>query len=315
VADQNGAVISKDYTSPPRKRGSRPSDRALDPLDSRFRGNDVAALLPPLREVISRHGIIARKRLGQNFLLDLNLTGRIARAAGRLDRVTVIEIGAGPGGLTRALLAAGARRVVAIERDPRCLAALGELAAAYPGRLELVAADALEIDPAARSQPPRKIVANLPYNIATALLSDWLERIRDYEGLTLMFQREVAERLTAVPRSKSYGRLSVLVQWVAEVKILFDVPARAFMPPPQVTSSVVGIIPRAEPLAPAAKPALERVTAAAFGQRRKMLRTSLKPLAVSVEPLLERAGVTPTARAEELSVAEFCALARAVQQD
>jgi len=209
------------------------------------------------------------------------------------------------------LLAAGASRVIAIERDPRCLAALGDLAAVHPGRLELVGGDALQIDPAAISKPPRKIVANLPYNIATALLLSWLDRIREYESLTLMFQREVAERLIAAPRSKSYGRLSVLVQWLAEPRILFDVPARAFSPPPKVTSSVVSIVPRSEPLAPAAKPALERVTAAAFGQRRKMLRTSLKPLGVAIEPLLEHAGVAPTARAEELSVAEFCALARA----
>jgi 16S rRNA (adenine1518-N6/adenine1519-N6)-dimethyltransferase len=216
--------------------------------------------------------------------------------------------------LTRALLAAGARRVVAVERDARCLAALGELSTAYPGRLELIAGDALGLDPAELSDPPRKIVANLPYSIATALLVGWLERIREYESLTLMFQREVAERLTAQPRSKSYGRLSVLVQWLAEPRILFDVPARAFVPPPKVTSSVVGIVPRAEPLAPAAKPALERVTAAAFGQRRKMLRISLKQLGIPTEPLLERAGVAPTARAEELSITEFCALARAAEE-
>ena len=271
-------------------------------------------MLPPLREIIARYGIVAHKRLGQNFLLDLNLTGRIARAAGRLDQATVIEIGPGPGGLTRALLASGTRRVVAIERDRRCLAALGELAAAYPGRLDLVAGDALEIDPATLSEKPRKIVANLPYNIATPLLLGWLERVREYESLTLMFQREVAERLTALPRSKSYGRLSVLAQWLAEVQILFDVPAQAFVPPPRVTSSVVAILPRAEPLAPARRPALERITAAAFGQRRKMLRTSLKPLGLAVGPMLERAGVAPTARAEELSVAEFCALARAIDE-
>jgi 16S rRNA (adenine1518-N6/adenine1519-N6)-dimethyltransferase len=269
--------------------------------------------MPPLREVIARHGIVTRKGLGQNFLLDLNLTGRIARAAGRLDHATIVEIGPGPGGLTRALLAAGARRVIAIERDRRCLAALGALADCYPGRLELVDGDALDLDPAALSEPPLKIVANLPYNIATRLLLGWLERIRDYESLTLMFQREVAERLTAAPRTKPYGRLSVLVQWLAEARILFDVPARVFVPPPKVTSSVVGIVPRAEPLSPAAKPALERVTAAAFGQRRKMLRISLKQLGTPAEPLLERAGVAPTARAEELSIAEFCALARAAE--
>jgi 16S rRNA (adenine1518-N6/adenine1519-N6)-dimethyltransferase len=266
--------------------------------------------LPPLREIIARHGIAARKSLGQNFILDLNLTRRIARAAGRLDDATVIEIGPGPGGLTRALLAQGARRVVAIERDPRCLAALGELAVRYPERLRPIEGDALALDPAELTRPPRKIVANLPYNIATALLLRWLGRIGDYESLTLMFQREVAERLVAVPRQGAYGRLSVLVQWLAEPRILFDLPPRAFVPPPKVTSSVVSLIPRPEPLAPASKPALERVTAAAFGQRRKMLRSSLKTLGVPVEPLLAAAAIPPTARAEELSVADFCALAR-----
>jgi 16S rRNA (adenine1518-N6/adenine1519-N6)-dimethyltransferase len=268
-----------------------------------------------LREVIARHRIVPDKRLGQNFLLDLNLTRRIARAAGPLDDHTVVEIGPGPGGLTRALLAAGARRVVAIERDQRCLAALSELAAAHPGRLELIAGDAVGYDPVSLSSAPRKIVANLPYNIATKLLLGWLVRIREYEGLTLMFQREVAERLVAGPGSKSYGRLSVLLQWVADAQIAFDVPARAFVPPPNVTSSVVNIVPRAEPLAPADESALERVTAAAFGQRRKMLRASLKSLGISVEPLLARAGARPTARAEELSVHEFCALARALEEN
>jgi len=270
--------------------------------------------LPPLREVIARHAIAARKSLGQNFILDLNLTRRIARAAGPLAGASVIEIGPGPGGLTRALLAEGARVVIAIERDPRCLAALAELAAGYPGRLHLVAGDALALDPAALSDSPRKIVANLPYNIATALLLRWLERIGDYQNLTLMFQREVALRLVAAPRTPAYGRLSVLVQWLCEPKILFDLPPRAFVPPPRVTSSVVRLTPRSSPLAPAAKPALERVTSAAFGQRRKMLRSSLKMLGVPVEPLLASAGIAPTARAEELSVAQFCALARALNQ-
>ncbi|HEX2151339.1 MAG TPA: 16S rRNA (adenine(1518)-N(6)/adenine(1519)-N(6))-dimethyltransferase RsmA [Stellaceae bacterium] len=266
--------------------------------------------LPPLREVIARYGIAARKNLGQNFILDLNLTRRIARAAGRLNHATVIEVGPGPGGLTRALLAEGARIVVAIERDPRCLAALGELEARCPGRLHLVDGDALALDPVALSDAPRKIVANLPYNIATALLLRWLDRVGDYESLTLMFQREVAERLVATPRGPAYGRLSVLVQWLTEPRILFDLPSRAFVPPPKVTSSVVMLTPRAMPLASAAKPVLERVTVAAFGQRRKMLRSSLKTLGVPVEGLLAASGITPTARAEELSVAEFCALAR-----
>jgi 16S rRNA (adenine1518-N6/adenine1519-N6)-dimethyltransferase len=265
---------------------------------------------PPLREVIARYGIAARKSLGQNFILDLNLTRRIARAAGRLDHATVIEVGPGPGGLTRALLAEGSRVVVAIERDPRCFAALGELEARYPGRLRLVEGDALALDPIALSEAPRKIVANLPYNIATALLLRWLDRIGAYESLTLMFQREVAERLVATPQRPAYGRLSVLVQWLTEPKILFDLPPRAFVPPPKVTSSVVMLTPRAAPLAPAAKPALERITAAAFGQRRKMLRSSLKRLGVPVDELLGATGISPTARAEELSVIEFCALAR-----
>jgi 16S rRNA (adenine1518-N6/adenine1519-N6)-dimethyltransferase len=265
-----------------------------------------------LREVIARHGILAQRRLGQNFLLDLNLTRRIARAAGALTGVNVVEIGAGPGGLTRALLAEGASRVFAIERDPRCLAALNELAGAYPERLKIVAGDALDFDLVALTGPPRKIVANLPYNIATALLLGWLDQIRAFEGLTLMFQREVALRLIAAPRTKPYGRLSVMTQWLTQPRILFDVPARAFVPPPQVTSSIVALRPRPHPLAPAAKPALERVTAAAFGQRRKMLRSSLETLGVAVAELLARAGVAPTARGEELGVAEFCALARAL---
>ncbi len=209
------------------------------------------------------------------------------------------------------MLAEGAERVIAIERDPRSLAALEPLAAFYEGRLRLVAGDALREDPAQLGEPPRKIVANLPYNIATHLLLGWLDRIRDYESLTLMFQREVALRLVASPGSGGYGRLSVLVQWLTEPRLLFDVPARAFVPPPKVTSSVLSLHPRARPLAPAAKSALERVTAAAFGQRRKMLRQSLKSLGMPVEPLLELAGIAPTRRPEELSVAEFCALARA----
>jgi 16S rRNA (adenine1518-N6/adenine1519-N6)-dimethyltransferase len=224
----------------------------------------------------------------------------------------VIEIGPGPGGLTRALLAEGARHVVAVERDPRCLAALAELSAAHPGRLTIIDGDALALDPAALAAPPRRIVANLPYNIATALLLRWLERIGDYQSLTLMFQREVAERLVAAPRSHAYGRLSVLVQWLCEAKILFDIPPQAFTPPPKVISSVVRLVPRPAPLAPADKSTLERVTAAAFGQRRKMLRASLKSLGVPIEPLLAAAGIAGTARAEELSVAEFCTLARIV---
>jgi 16S rRNA (adenine1518-N6/adenine1519-N6)-dimethyltransferase len=275
------------------------------------------AALPPLREVIAAHGIAARRSLGQNFLLDLNLTRRIARAAcidakGPLDNATVIEIGPGPGGLTRALLAEGARRVIAIERDPRCLAALASLTDAYPGRLDLIEGDALTLDPATLCDPPRRIVANLPYNIATALLLRWLDNIRAYETLTLMFQREVAERLTAAPRTPSYGRLSIITQWLCEARILFDIPARAFTPAPKVTSTVVQLTPRPTPLAPADKVMLERVTAAAFGQRRKMLRASLRTLGVPSETLLAETGIAPTARAEELSVEDFCALACAL---
>jgi 16S rRNA (adenine1518-N6/adenine1519-N6)-dimethyltransferase len=274
--------------------------------------------LPPLREVIARHGLGARKSLGQHFLLDLNLTARIARAAGDLERGTVIEVGPGPGGLTRSLLAEGAVQVVAIEKDPRCLAALADLATAYPGRVEIVAGDALKIDAASLGAAPRTIVANLPYNVATPLLVSWLGAIARKPDclacLVLMFQKEVAERLTAAPRTKAYGRLSVLAQWLCEVRPLFEVPARAFTPPPRVTSSVVGLWPRPSPLAPARLETLERVTAAAFGQRRKMLRQSLKSLGVEVGPLIAAAKVPETARAEELDVAAFCAMARALDE-
>ena len=208
----------------------------------------------------------------------------------------------------------GAARIVAIERDPRCLAALAELTTHYPERLNLIEGDALELDPAALTAAPRRIVANLPYNIATALLLRWLDRAGAYESLTLMFQREVAERLVAAPRTPAYGRLSVLAQWLCEARILFDIPPRAFTPPPKVTSSVVRLVPRTQPLFPADKTVLERVTAAAFGQRRKMLRSSLRSLGVPVTPLLEEAGVAGTTRAEELTVSEFCALARATEK-
>lgn len=270
-----------------------------------------AAALPPLREVIRRHGLAARRSLGQHFLLDLNLTGRIARAAGDLSAGTVIEIGPGPGGLTRALLAEGAARLVAVEIDPRCVEALAELQQAYPGRLEIRAADALAIDPATLGPPPRCIVANLPYNIATALLTRWLPELARFDRLVLMFQKEVAERLTARPRSKDYGRLSVALQWRAAVKRLFDLPPRAFTPPPKVTSTVVEIRPFTEPRYPADAACLERVVAAAFGQRRKMLRQSLRALQPDPLPILVAAGLPETARAEELSVEQFAALARA----
>ncbi len=270
--------------------------------------------LEPLREVIRRHGLMARKSLGQNFLLDLNLTRRIARVAAPLEHCDVIEIGPGPGGLTRALLIEGARRVIAIEQDPRCMAALEELARQFPRRLVLHQGDALRIDPAAITKPPRKIAANLPYNIATALLLQWLHDIGSYEQLTLMFQKEVALRLAAAPGSKEYGRLSVLTQWLCTVELAFDVAPRAFVPAPKVISTVVNLHPRAAPLAPCTIGDLERVTAAAFGQRRKMLRASLRSLGGETARLIAAAGVAPEARAEELSVEEFCALAAAMRR-
>ncbi|MGB3831818.1 MAG: 16S rRNA (adenine(1518)-N(6)/adenine(1519)-N(6))-dimethyltransferase RsmA [Mesorhizobium sp.] len=269
--------------------------------------------LPPLRDVIERHGLQARKALGQNFLLDLNLTGKVARAAGDLSQVTVIEVGPGPGGLTRALLMHGAQRVVAIERDERCLAALAEIAARYPGRLEVISGDALKTDFAALAGGARaKIVANLPYNIGTELLVRWLtvaEWPPFYQSLTLMFQREVAERIVARPGDEAYGRLGVLAGWRTQARIVFDVPRQAFTPPPKVTSSVVHLVPRAAPL-PADVKTLGRVTQAAFGQRRKMLRQSLK--ALGGEDLLARAEIDPTRRPETLSVEEFVRLANAL---
>jgi 16S rRNA (adenine1518-N6/adenine1519-N6)-dimethyltransferase len=269
--------------------------------------------LPPLRDVIARHDLRAVKALGQNFLLDLNLTARIARAAGKLDGVTVIEVGPGPGGLTRALISAGAKRVVAIERDRRCIAALNEIAEHYPGRLSVVEADALAADMAKLAEGPTRIVANLPYNIATPLLVGWLRTEPWppwYESMTLMFQREVAERIVAVPGSKSFGRLGVLARWRTEASLLFDIDPRAFTPSPKVVSSVVHLVPRPAPLACDAA-ALERVTAAAFGQRRKMLRQSLKSLGVDVGRLLEAGGIEGTRRAEEIDVDGFVAMARA----
>ena len=269
--------------------------------------------LPPLRDVIRRHGLTPKKSLGQNFLFDLNLTTRIARAAEPLENITVVEIGPGPGGLTRALLALGARRVIAIERDQRAIAALEEIAGRYPGRLDIVAGDALAVDLLEQLGPERaRIVANLPYNIATALLVGWLT-IEPwppwYDSLILMFQREVAERIVAAPGGKSYGRLSVLAGWRTEARILFDVAPSAFVPPPKVTSSVVRLTPRQVPLA-CDSAALQRLTEPAFGQRRKMLRQSLKTLGIDTAALLAGAGIEPTARAEEIPVEGFVALAR-----
>ncbi len=272
---------------------------------------DAVAALPPLRDIISEFGLGADKRLGQHFLFDLNLTSRIARAAGGLDG-TIIEIGPGPGGLTRALLREGATRVVAIERDARCIAALSSLVDAASGRLTLVEGDALAMNLTTLGPAPRRIVANLPYNIGTPLLIGWLHQVDDFAGMTLMFQREVAQRLAAAPGSDAYGRLSVLAQLQASVRLLFDIPARAFTPPPKVVSAVVRLTPRAQrPDVPSLE-LLEEATRAAFGQRRKMLRSSLKALAFPPETLLEMAGLPPTARAEEIDIEGFAALARAL---
>jgi 16S rRNA (adenine1518-N6/adenine1519-N6)-dimethyltransferase len=273
--------------------------------------------LPPLRDVIKRHDLSARKSLGQNFLLDLNLLARIARTAGPLEDATVIEIGPGPGGLTRALLSLGAGRVIAIERDERALGALEEISKHYPGRLEIICADALRFDMQSLLGGKRaKVVANLPYNIATALLIDWLS-IEPwppwYDMMVLMFQREVAERIVARENEEAYGRLGVLANWRAETKILFDISPAAFVPQPKVTSSVVRLVPRVAP-EPCDRRILERVAAAAFGQRRKMLRQSLKSLSVDPAVLAEAAGVDPTRRAETIPVDGFVAMARELTQ-
>ena len=267
--------------------------------------------LPPLREVIARHGIRARRRLGQHFLLDLNLARRIVRGAGDLSGRTVVEIGPGPGGLTRALLETDAARVVAIERDPVCVAALADLVERYRGRLDVVAGDALETDIAAFADRGRvAIVANLPYNVATPLLIGWLRRIDSIAAMTLMFQKEVAERIAAPPGGGAYGRLSVISQWLCEARRLFDVAPTAFVPPPRVTSTVLGLKPRDAPVAEAGMADLEAVTAAAFGRRRKMLRSALNGLVDDPEALLAEAGIAATARAETLAPEAFCALAR-----
>ena len=279
--------------------------------------------LPPLRDVVARFDIAPKKALGQNFLFDLNLTRRISRAAGPLEGATVIEIGPGPGGLTRALLAEGARRVVAIERDARCLAALAEISAHYPARLEVIEGDALDIDMQAlcarlASDGPVRVCANLPYNISTVLLTNWLEADvwpPAWDRLTLMFQREVAERIVATPAERAdYGRLAVLSSWRTQARILFDVAPSAFTPPPKVTSSIVELRPRQQPME-CDKRALLAITQAAFGQRRKMLRQSLKSVALGgdAEALLRAAGIEPTRRAEEVGVAGFVALAKALR--
>ncbi|SFD71526.1 dimethyladenosine transferase [Sulfitobacter brevis] len=269
--------------------------------------------LPPLRDVIATHELSARKSLGQNFLLDLNLTAKIARQAGDLTGCDVLEIGPGPGGLTRGLLSEGARRVLAIEKDPRCLPALDEIAAAYPDRLKVIVGDALEIDPLAHLTAPIRVAANLPYNVGTELLVRWLtppEWPPFWESLTLMFQREVAERIVATPGSKAYGRLALLAQWRAEPRIVMHLPPEAFTPPPKVSSAVVHLTALAEPRFPADPAILNRVVATAFNQRRKMLRSALKSMTPDIEDHLNAAGIKPTERAEQVSLEAFCALAR-----
>ncbi|MFW8592792.1 16S rRNA (adenine(1518)-N(6)/adenine(1519)-N(6))-dimethyltransferase RsmA [Cribrihabitans neustonicus] len=272
--------------------------------------------LPPLREVIAAHQLSARKSLGQNFLLDLNLTAKIARQAGDLTGCDVLEIGPGPGGLTRGLLAEGARRVLAVEKDSRCLPALQEIAEAYPGRLEVINGDALEIDPLAHLTPPVRIAANLPYNVGTELLVRWLtpqEWPPFWQSLTLMFQREVAERIVAQPGSKAYGRLAILAQWRAEARIVMSLPPGAFTPPPKVSSAVVHLEALPEPRYPADPAVLSRVVGAAFNQRRKMLRAALKGLSPDIEAHLAAAGIPATERAEQVDLEAFCALARTLK--
>ncbi|MFZ0098144.1 MAG: 16S rRNA (adenine(1518)-N(6)/adenine(1519)-N(6))-dimethyltransferase RsmA [Gemmobacter sp.] len=271
--------------------------------------------LPPLREVIRAHDLVAKKQLGQNFLLDLNLTAKIARQAGDLSGCDVLEVGPGPGGLTRGLLAEGARRVLAVEKDARCLPALAEIEAAYPGKLQVIHGDALEVDVLAHLTPPIRIVANLPYNVGTELLIRWLTPDSwppFWESLTLMFQKEVAERIVARPRTDHYGRLALLAQWRCDARIVMHLPPEAFTPAPKVHSAVVHLTRLAEPRYPADGKVLSRITAMAFNQRRKMLRSSLKGLGPDVEEHLRAAGIEPTARAEEISLEQFCALARQI---
>ncbi|MBC6443400.1 MAG: 16S rRNA (adenine(1518)-N(6)/adenine(1519)-N(6))-dimethyltransferase RsmA [Rhodobacteraceae bacterium] len=273
--------------------------------------------LPPLRQVILKHGLWARKALGQNFLLDLNLTSKIARQAGDLTSHDVLEIGPGPGGLTRALLLEGARRVVAIEQDSRCIAALAEVANHYPGRLEVLEGDVLKLSGTDRLQAPVRIVANLPYNVGTALLTRWLSPPAwppFWETATLMFQKEVANRIVAAPRTRAYGRLSVLAQWRAEARVIMNIPPAAFTPAPKVTSAVVQLRGLPAPRLAADAAWLSRTVAKAFGQRRKMLRTSLKGIAPNLEDRITSAGIKPTGRAEDLSVEEFCLLSEALRR-
>jgi len=268
----------------------------------------ITDTLPPLRDVIDQYDLRAKKNLGQNFLLDLNLTCRIARSAGPLDTGTIIEVGPGPGGLTRGLLMEGANNLVAIERDDRCMPALADIAAAYPGKFRVISEDAMKVDPATLGPEPRRIAANLPYNIGTVLLTNWLETPQAFASITVMLQKEVVDRIVAEPGTKDYGRLSVLCQWLCNSAALFEVHPSAFTPPPKVTSAIVRLEPRAEPLFPAPRKALENITATAFNQRRKMLRASLKSLGGN--DLCEAAGIDPQLRAENISVEGFCRLAR-----
>jgi 16S rRNA (adenine1518-N6/adenine1519-N6)-dimethyltransferase len=269
--------------------------------------------LPPLRDIIVNHGLDAKKSLGQNFLLDLNLTSKIARLAGDISGHDVLEVGPGPGGLTRGLLAAGARRVVALEKDPRCMPALAQISAAYPGRLDVFNADALEFDMRGQLTGPVRVVANLPYNVGTELLVRWLTP-KDWppfwSSLTLMFQKEVAERIIAKPGTKAFGRLGILAQWKSTPSVVMELPPEAFTPPPKVRSAVVHLEALAEPRFPAPAGLLSSTVAMAFNQRRKMLRSSLKSAAPDIETALRDAGLEPTARAEEISLEGFCALAR-----
>lgn len=272
--------------------------------------------IPPLRDVIATHNLSAKKSLGQNFLLDLNLTAKIARQAGDLASSDILEIGPGPGGLTRGLLAEGARRVLAIEKDARCIPALEEIAAHYPDRLQIINGDALEVDPLAHLTPPIKVAANLPYNVGTELLVRWLTPTQwppFWSSLTLMFQKEVAQRIVAEPGSKAYGRLAVLAQWRSTARIVLDLPPQAFTPPPKVSSAVVHLEALPEPRYPADPHMLSKVVAAAFNQRRKMLRSSLKSVSPDIEAHLKNADITPTDRAEQISLAQFCALARSLK--
>jgi 16S rRNA (adenine1518-N6/adenine1519-N6)-dimethyltransferase len=270
--------------------------------------------LPPLREVIRAHDLVAKRQLGQNFLLDLNLTAKIARSAGDLSGCDVLEVGPGPGGLTRGLLAEGARRVLAVEKDARCLPALEEIAVSAPGRLEVLIGDALDVDVLAHLTPPIKVVANLPYNVGTELLIRWLSAPWPpyWSSLTLMFQKEVAERIVAKPRTDHYGRLALMAQWRCNVAIVMTLPPEAFTPAPKVHSAVVQLTALPEPRFPCDFGVLQRITAMAFNQRRKMLRSSLKGMGPGIEGLLESVGIPPTARAEEIGLEQFCALARAV---